>query len=223
MHYANRVKTLTKKRKKEFTMNGRKLIGLLFVGLATMSSGCDSSRPKVKLEGQGDSSVAGKNASLGRSVDLIGLWLGKATLDRTSFSQDLATIKDADERNRIEEMAKAFESIAIGLEFRSDATMEVEIEILPPNSEPIRESSVTNWKIVSSDASSITILCSEKLDDGQLEEQTLRYEISSDRNHLTTIAPIGPELQSFQPRFEFERRIETNIADGPTIEPTVLR
>lgn len=204
-------------------MNYRNRVGLLFIVLATMSVGCDSSRPTAQLEGAGNSSVAAQNALLGRSVDLVGLWLGNATLDRASFRQHLATLVDPEEQSRLEELAKSFESIAIGIEFRTDSTMEVEIEVLPTGAAPIRESSVNHWKIVASDAKSITILCSERLDDGRFEEQTLRYEISEDRNHLTTIAPVGPELQSFQPQFEFDRRVETNVADSPAIDPTVLR
>lgn len=120
-------------------------------------------------------------------------------------------------------MARAFESVSIAMEFRSDSTMEIEIEILPADSPGIRESTLGTWTVVSYDATSVSVRCTENLDDGQVEEQVLRYEISVDKNMLTTEAPVGKELQAFRPRFEFKRRIESKIAESPGGEQTILR
>jgi hypothetical protein len=144
-------------------------------------------------------------------------------LDRPALDAFLLNLPDPEQRARIAEMARSFESVSIAMEFRSDSTMEIEIEILPVDSPPIRESTMGTWKVVSCDATSISVRCTESLDEGRIEEQVLRYEVSADKNLLTTEAPVGEELRSFRPRFEFERRIDTKVAEQPAEDRTIFR
>ena len=187
----------------------------VMIGLFLVADGC--SRPTTGERSQasrGHAAPASSIAPTNASIDMVGIWLGKASLDRTALGQYLNTLTDAGERARIEEMAKSFESIAIGMEFRGDGMMEAEVEILPANSAPIRETTTGTWNLVSSDDRGIEILCAEQVD-GETVKQSLRYDLKMDKDHIATIAPVGIELQPFQPRFEFERRLETDVAEQP--------
>ena len=204
-------------------MTIRQTLGLCVFALLTCAAGCGSNSQTSETDAANNSAMGEQNASLRRSIDLVGIWLGHATLDREGLRQHLASLTDVDERARIEGMAKSLESVSIAMEFRPDSTMEVEVEILPENSPPIRENTTGTWKVVSSDATSITVLCTENYEGGRIEEETLRYEIAADHDHITTVVPVGEELRPFHPRFEFERRVETKVAEQPTNGETTLR
>jgi hypothetical protein len=158
-----------------------------------------------------------------KHIDLVGIWLGRGSLDRDKLQKALTSIENVEERARLEAMAKSFESVAIGMEFRPDATMALEVEIIPPDSEPVRENSAGFWRVVASDNGSITVRYTEDLGNGETDQQTVRYDYSADRNALTTVAPANPELLSFAPRFRFERRIEADIARQPDDQQPVMR
>jgi hypothetical protein len=208
--------------KKELKMARLTVYGMGLVWALVLISGCGSNGSSTADKPSGDDSID-RNASLRQSVELVGIWLGRSLLDRPALNAHLESISDAAERSRIEEMARAFESVSIAMEFRSDSTMEIEIEIMPAHGAPIRESTLGTWQVVSCDATSISVRCSENLEDGRVEEQTLKYEISADKNVLTTEAPVSDELRQFHPRFEFERRVETKIAEQPSVERTIFR
>jgi hypothetical protein len=154
---------------------------------------------------------------------LVGIWLGQASIDRAALDQHLIKLDSPEERKRVEVMARSFESIAVGLEFRSDGSMEVEMEILPPESEPVRESSVGLWNVLARDGQVITVSCREVHGQSASEPQVVRYDFSSDYNQMSTVAPVGPELEAFQPRIVFERREATDVAQQPSDSPTLLR
>ncbi len=204
-------------------MTSRALFGLMVLGLFFCAAGCESKRQSSQSDAPNHSAVGEQNASLRRSIDLVGIWLGRATLDQDGLQKHLASLTDVDERARIESMAKSLESVSIAMEFRPDSTMEVEVEILPENAPPVRENTTGTWKVVASDATSITVVCTENYDGGRIEEETLRYEIAADQDHIITVVPVGDELRPFNPRFEFERRIETKVAEQATGSETTLR
>ena len=204
-------------------MTCRSVLGFIVLCLVACAAGCGTKSQVSDAKRSDDSTIGEQNASLRRSIDLVGIWLGRAVMDQDAFRNHLASLTDIDKRARIEDMAKSFESISIAMEFRSDSTMDVEVEILPTNSPPVRENTTGTWKVLASDGNSITVLCSENYEGGRVEEQTLRYEIAADRNQITTVVPVDEELRPFNPRFEFERRVETKVAELPASGETTLR
>lgn len=199
------------------------LIAFASIGLALSAAsfiGCGSTPSE---DGQAQSGTESRNASLRRSIDVVGIWLGRATLNRTALDQFLATLSDPNERLRVTRIADTFESISIAMDFRSDSTMEIEVEIVPPDEAPFRRSSLGTWKLIDSDERSITLECSEEIEPGKFEHQTLTYEFTADRNQLTTVAPVGDDLKPYEPKFVFERCDETQIAEQPGGESTILR
>lgn len=199
----------------------RRAMVWLAVALLASAGGCSSKNDSSVNSGLAGSKVE-QNASLRNSVDLIGIWLGHAELDRKALDRHIETLADSDERAKFDELAQSFETVSIAMEFRADSTMEIEIEILPPDSPAVRESTTGSWKIVSSDAESITVQCTEDFEGGQVEEQTMRYDIV-DRDHIHTAAPVGEELRPFRPRFVFERREDAQVAEQPVEGQPLLR
>ena len=204
-------------------MTFRLLFGLCLCTFWIAATGCGSNSQGSNNAATKGNGVNETNASLRRSVDLVGIWLGHAVIDREALGTHLQSLPDEVERNRIEEMAKSFESVSIAMEFRADSSMEVEVEIIPANSAPIRETTFGTWKVISCDANSITVACTENYEGERYEAQTLRYEIADDRDHMRTTVPVGDELRPFNPRFEFERCIEAQTAEVPAENDTLLR
>jgi hypothetical protein len=216
------INLVSNRRKKEFAMN--RTLSLVFVLIAVLASmaGCGQTA-RDGSEPSGNGTTSAKNSSIERRAELVGIWLGTARWDRDGFQRHLEGVTDANDRLRLSQMAQTFESISIGMEFRSNGEMEIEMEIIPPNSTPIRESTVGNWRVKSINGNSFILECSEQTDSGQMQTQTLQYELSGDRNQLVTAAPVGEDLRAFQPQFVFERRVAASVAESPETHEPVIR
>lgn len=155
---------------------------------------------------------------------LVGVWYGVVHLDNTKVMAKLETLKEPEVRAQFMSMAETIESMRIATEFRSDGTMEIDIEIRPAGAEVQRASTVGTWRILEQNANSVMIETTEPAaDPNQPELQDLVKQVQYtfiDKNHVAIRAPVSPDFNDCDPAVVFERQdISGQPAERVTGQP----
>ena len=146
---------------------------------------------------------------------LVGIWLGSATLDETKLQQKLEWLVP-EQRVAAVAKAKSFLSTVIAIEFRTDGTVENDLEMISEDGKVIQDGSRGSWKVIQSKSDGLVVETLERLTDGSLAADQVFYRFSEDRNRFTLVIPVTKDLQGCDARLVFERQIlpSNHLADG---------
>ena len=199
---------------------------LLVLCLLVCFAGCAKQPVEDVVESKdGKSSVAGQTQSESQvtptAQTLTGLWYGEATLDGDKLRQKINGLPQAQQQLALAK-ANSFLSTVMAIDFRSNGTVENEVEIQSVDGQTFSDHSVGSWKVVESRPEGLVVETNEKLPDGTLASSQLFYQFLGDKDHIAIAAPVGEELSECDSYIVFERRTiqPVNVAQGMSATQT---
>ena len=149
--------------------------------------------------------LANKEAYAAMRNKLVGVWLGKAQLDRTRLTK-LMEPMPRQSVAEISHKADYFTGTLMAIEFRHDGTLENEIEITPPGEQPISATGFGTWHIVDADDRGIVVEIAEHNRDGSITTSRKTYQFYEDGDHFAVSIPLESVLAECNPLIIFERQ-----------------
>ena len=185
---------------------------IVLISSMAMSSalGCgsgDSDNANRNAQPDVHKSAANKSTAVKDRIreQLVGVWLGGAYLDEDLLAQKLKDLTP-EESEEILRKAQYFAGTIMAIDFRSDGSLENEIEIVPPNGQPQRERGLGTWKIAQIADSGFVLEIAEEHVDGSITKSQKVYKFYDDGNHFAVSIPLEDLLGECNPLIVFERQ-----------------
>jgi len=152
---------------------------------------------------------------------LTGVWLGQASLDREKLQQKIAGLSPP-QQQVVAAKATSFLTTVMAMDFRSDGTVENEIEIVSIDGQSLRDGSIGQWKVVESTTDGLMVETAEKLANGSIVTDKMFYRFFDDGNQVAISARVSEDLEGCDTMIVFERRtlLPTNVATGVSATQT---
>ena len=154
------------------------------------------------------------------SFDLSGVWVGTSGLDQQALQEKLASLP-ANDREALITRARVFDSIFMAYQFNADHTMEVDMEIVLPNQEKIKEQAFGEWQAVPGENNALLVTTIEHRENGPTEKTVKRFLILNENEFQIIPTNIAPELEDLKPFYLFQRQSLASIplsAEAPSQE-----
>ncbi|MDG1872555.1 MAG: hypothetical protein P8J27_01490 [Mariniblastus sp.] len=146
---------------------------------------------------------------------LTGVWLGQASLDVEKLERKIENLPPQ-QQQVVAAKANSFLSTVMAMDFRSDGTVENEIEIISIDGQSLRDGSVGQWKVLDSTAEGLMVETEEQLDNGTVAKDKMFYRFFDNGNQVAIAARVSEDLAGCDTVIVFERRTPTptNVAAG---------
>ena len=205
---------MANKRSLKFGMRGEWL-WVVAVASTLAITGCAKKGTSAASPSTEKSSAASRDPDPG-SNQIVGHWLGVASIDEAKLQRLLDATTDPNQRQTILATVESFKSISIAAFFGSDHSLQMEVEIANPGSAPIRESSQGTWKMIEQSDEFVIVETIENPADREPQIKQVRYDFV-DQDHFSLKAPTNQLLRQLDPRFAFERRVGqmNRVAEEP--------
>ena len=190
-------------------------IALCFtVGCAKPKTSQPVNRPEATTS-QATSTPPDKIAQAYTSENLMGIWLGNATLDETKLRRKLESLAPEQQQLALAK-AKSFLSTLMAVEYRHDGTLENDLEIVSIDGQILRDGSTGSWRVVEPRNDGLLIETQETLSDGSVATGQSYLKFFADRSRFVAAVPISEDLQGCDAMLVFERQTlrDTNLAEG---------
>lgn len=146
-----------------------------------------------------------KQVSSQGNQELVGVWLGIAYIDVDKFNAKLEQVPDAETQNQMLRIAQSFQTTKLGVEFKTDLSYAMDMEIIATNGSMLRGESEGQWKIVSQEDDMFVVESTEQNAEGEMESKQTQYRMI-DADHFAFIPPVDPSLLDCDPLIVFERQ-----------------
>lgn len=197
------------------------IVSTVMAATIALSVGCAERPAQVSSADQQDQSPAavatGDSNANAAAVPLtsvaVGTWLGQAILDEASLEKKLEQLP-ADEQERVFVIAENFLSTVMAMDIRQDGTIESEVEMQPMGNQPIRDSTVGQWRATQVDNDQLAVELAELAEDNSTVITKRSFRFYPDRNAFVMSVPIPTELQGCEAVMIFERQSPVaNVAE----------
>ncbi len=149
---------------------------------------------------------------------LVGAWLGSAFLDEQRLVEKLESLPN-DRQTAAVNLADEFLTTVVAMDLRQDGSLELEIEVTPFGSQPLRDGGVGTWRIVETSADQVLIEMRTKLSDGEVTTDRHRFRYYPDGNQIAQLVPLGADLDPCNPVIILHRQpvSQTNMAEQTAV------
>jgi hypothetical protein len=203
------------------------LASFLFAGSMTGTPGC--SEPLSETTGKSQSmdlgtKIASTTTPTATTVedklpldDLLGIWLGNAVLDKSKLTQKISSL-GPEQQELVLAKATSFLSTIMAVEYKTDGTLENDLEMVSIDGQVMRDGSQGNWRVLESQVDGLVIETSETLPNGTIAKTESFLKFFANGNRFVTAVSLGPDLQDCDAMIVFEKQqlMGLNIADQNT-------
>ena len=191
------------------------LTGLFICGLLGLHAGCgETSNATIKKQTPqpaSSSDIKSKPdlvAGIQLQQVLVGVWLGEAYLDAKLVEEKLQSLPPQRQQEVVQH-ARAFLSTVMAIDFRSDGTMENEVELKSLDGQPLREGGTASWRVIEANDDRLLVETSEQLADGTTTVDKQLYRVYPDGNRMALVVLLNDDLGSCNPMIVFARQTPT--------------
>ena len=96
--------------------------------------------------------------------------------------------------------------MTMAVEYKSDGTVENDLELVAVDGQLLRDGSAGTWSIVKSDESQIVIETAESLADGSIASSQVTYRFGSQPDQFVVAVPVNEDLQACDAVLVFQRQ-----------------
>ncbi|MDA7902787.1 hypothetical protein N9B31_03925 [Mariniblastus sp.] len=196
------------------------LISFLFVGSMTGMLGCSeptsatadksqSTDPGNKIASTAIPTTTPVEAKLTLD-DLPGIWLGNAVLDQSKLTQKISSLTP-EQQELVLAKATSFLSTIMAVEYKTDGTLENDLEMVSMDGQVMRDGSQGNWRVLESRVDGLVIETSETLPNGTIAKTESFLKFFADGNRFVTAVTLGPDLQDCDAMIVFEKQQLTGL------------
>ena len=213
-----------KTRYRHFLLNGWAVSSLVLGSFMTLGCGDSATSQTPSQPGQPQTNSAESEPDLVATAPfqqkLIGVWLGEAFLDEARLLQKLQSLPVQQQETTLQ-LAEEFLSTAIAFDFRSDGSLETDIEITRLDSQPIRDGGAGNWRVLETSSDAALVETTTQLADGSTVTDQRQYHFGADSNRVVIMVDLGVELDGCGPAIVLRRQlVADNVADLNIAERT---
>lgn len=196
------------------------LVSILFAGFLVGMPGC--SEPNSETSDKSQSTDPGTetasvtiptNATVEAKLtldDLPGIWLGNAVLDEAKLTQKISSLTP-EQQELVLAKASSFLSTIMAIEYKTDGTLENDLEMVSMDGQVMRDGSQGNWRVLESRVDGLVIETSETLPNGTIAKNESFLKFFADGNRFVTAVTLGPDLQDCDAMIVFEKQQLTGV------------
>lgn len=197
------------------------LFSLLLAGLMTGTPGCSEPTSEKNPTADLKSQVAPKTNSTAIASEtqpnlneLPGIWLGNAVLDKAKLTQKISSLTP-EQQELVLAKAASFLSTIMAVEYKSDGTLENDLEMVSMDGQVMRDGSQGNWRVLETRVDGLLVETSETLPNGTIAKTESFLKFFADGNRFVTAVTLGQDLQDCDAMIVFEKQQLTglNVAD----------
>lgn len=184
---------------------------------AAKVTAADSTTSTVSTSAPQD--ATGDKQQVAAKPELKGVWYGESAFDVDAFNAKLNQL-DPQQAAQLQQMVSTFSTIVMAAEFRADSVMELDMMIMSPDGQQLRDRSVGTWAVVEQTETGLKISTQEyKNDEQQPTEKVYVYQFI-DKDHFQFVPDsVSPDIREFSPRIIFQR-VEQPLEDPTVAEET---
>ena len=197
------------------------LFSLLLAGSLAGTPGCSEptleQNPTAELKSQvapapNSAAIAGETQP--NLNALPGIWLGNAVLDQAKLTQKISSLTPA-QQELVLAKATSFLSTIMAVEYRSDGTLENDLEMVSMDGQVMRDGSQGNWRVLETRVDGLLVETSETLPNGTIAKTESFLKFFAEGNRFVTAVTLGQDLQDCDAMIVFEKQqlMVQNIAD----------
>lgn len=201
------------------------LFSILVTGFVVGALGCSEPSSETSAKSQTttsqtttlDSQVASETTSASTIVetkptsnDLPGIWLGNAVIDKAKLTQKISSLTP-EQQEMILAKASSFLSTIMAVEYKTDGTLENDLEMVSMDGQVMRDGSQGNWRVLESRDNGLVIETSETLPDGTIAKTESFLKFFADGNRFVTAVTLGPDLRDCDAMIVFEKQQLTGL------------
>lgn len=196
------------------------LVAIMCIALC-FTAGCAKSEAPKPSGGTDDATSQAqptpqdKIAQSFTSENLMGIWLGNATLDEAKLRRKLQPLTSERQQLAIAK-ATSFLSTVMAVEYKHDGTLENDLELMSIDGKVLRDGSTGFWRVVEPKVDGLVIETQETLSDGSIATSQSYLKFFAEGNRFVAAVPIGEDLQGCDAMLVFERQTlpDANLAEG---------
>ena len=146
--------------------------------------------------------------------DLPGIWLGNAVLDKSKLTQKISSLAP-EQQELVLAKATSFLSTIMAVEYKTDGTLENDLEMVSIDGQLMRDGSQGNWRVLESQVDGLVIETSETLPNGTIAKTESFLKFFANGTRFVTAVSLGSDLQDCDAMIVFEKQqlMGLNIAE----------
>ncbi len=149
------------------------------------------------------------------SKNLMGIWLGSATLDEAKFRSKLDNLT-SDQQQLALAKATSFLSTVMSVEYKRDGTLVNDLELISIDGQVLRDGSTGSWKVVESKDDGLVIETQETLSDGSVATGHSYLKFFANGSRFVAAVPVCDDLLGCDAMLVFDRQKlpDASLAEG---------